>query len=160
MRPMGSGGVPASAALPRLDHARRHGRRRGALPLPARRSERDPCYHSDTLLGACPSRASPMRDPCSYSARLVALHSGDMSSTPRWTALDALTERYRRAAGSSVEHDVRPYFAAVDRIEAVGAAALSLASLTTRAAELRARCGGEPLEPLLPEVFAVARELA
>src|SRR3954452_17664170 len=50
MRAMGSGGVPASAALPRLDHARRHGRRRGALPLPARRSERDPCYYSDTLL--------------------------------------------------------------------------------------------------------------
>src|SRR3954470_12937246 len=50
MRPMGSGGVPASAALPRLDHARRHGRRRGALPLPARRSGRDPCYYSYTLL--------------------------------------------------------------------------------------------------------------
>ena len=50
MRPAGSGGAPASAALPLLDNARRHCLRRGALHLPARRSERDPCYYSDRLL--------------------------------------------------------------------------------------------------------------
>ena len=79
---------------------------------------------------------------------------------PRWSAADALAERYRRAAGSTVEHDVRPYFAALARIEAVDAGALSLAALTTRAADLRARASGEPLDALLTEVFAVARELA
>lgn len=50
MRPAGSGGAPTSAALPLLDNAPRHCLRRGALPLPARRSERDPCYYSDRLL--------------------------------------------------------------------------------------------------------------
>src|SRR3954470_19664732 len=49
MRPAGSGGVPASAALPLLANARGHCLRRDALPLPARRSERDPCYYSDRL---------------------------------------------------------------------------------------------------------------
>src|SRR5687767_5815699 len=51
MRPAGSGGVPASAALPLLDNARWHCLRRGALHLPARRAERDLCYDSDRLLG-------------------------------------------------------------------------------------------------------------
>ena len=50
MRPPGSGGVPASAALPLLDKGPPC-RRRGAWHLPARRSERDPCYYSDRLLG-------------------------------------------------------------------------------------------------------------
>ncbi|MEO7271790.1 MAG: accessory Sec system translocase SecA2 [Vicinamibacterales bacterium] len=73
---------------------------------------------------------------------------------------DALAERYHRAAGSTVEHDVRPYFAAVDRIEAVGLADLPRPALTARASELRARAAREPLDALLTEVFAVARELA
>src|SRR5687768_2515083 len=50
MRPSGSGGAPASAALPLLDNARWHCLRRGALQLPARRAERDLCYDSDRLL--------------------------------------------------------------------------------------------------------------
>ena len=79
---------------------------------------------------------------------------------PRWSAADALAERYHRAAGSTVEHDVRPYFAAVDRIDAVDMAGLPLAALTTRAGVLRARASREPLDALLTEVFAVARELA
>ena len=83
-----------------------------------------------------------------------------MSSSPKWSATDALAERYRHAAGSTVEHDVRPYFEVVQRIEAVGAAVLPLASLTARAAELRTRASREPLQTLLPEVFATARELA
>ena len=42
--------APASAALPLLDNVP-HCLRRGALHLPARRSERGPCYDSDRLLG-------------------------------------------------------------------------------------------------------------
>src|SRR4051794_12642422 len=57
MRPAGSGGVPASAALPLLANARGHCLRRDALPLPARRSERDPCYYSDRLLDEAPEHA-------------------------------------------------------------------------------------------------------
>src|SRR5262245_12966607 len=49
MRPSGSGGAPASAALPLLDNVR-HCLRRGALHLPARRSERGPCDDSGRLL--------------------------------------------------------------------------------------------------------------
>ncbi len=49
MRPAGSGGAPASAALPLLDNVP-HCLRRGALQLPVRRSERDPCHYSDRLL--------------------------------------------------------------------------------------------------------------
>ncbi len=52
MRPAGSGGVPASAALPLLDNAPRHCRRRGAWHLPARRAERDLRYDSDRLLAS------------------------------------------------------------------------------------------------------------
>src|SRR5437016_13693117 len=51
MRPSGSGGAPASAALPLLAKVPPC-LRRGALHLPARRSERDPCYDSDRLLTA------------------------------------------------------------------------------------------------------------
>src|SRR5688572_25520668 len=49
MCPAGSGGVPASAALPLLDKGPPC-RRRGAWHLPTRRSERDPCHYSDRLL--------------------------------------------------------------------------------------------------------------
>jgi preprotein translocase subunit SecA len=83
-----------------------------------------------------------------------------MSSMPTWSAGDALAERYRRAAGSTVEHDVRAYFAVVNRIEAVGAAGLPLVTVTARAGALRARARSERLDALLPEVFALARELA
>src|SRR5687767_1062880 len=55
MCPAGSGGVPASAALPLLDKGPPC-RRRGAWHLPARRSERDPCHYSDRLLGSAARR--------------------------------------------------------------------------------------------------------
>ena len=42
MRPLGSGGAGASAALALLDDAQRHRLRRAALHLPPRRSERGP----------------------------------------------------------------------------------------------------------------------
>ena len=41
MRPLGSGGAGASAALSLLDDVPRHRLRRAALHLPLRRSERD-----------------------------------------------------------------------------------------------------------------------
>ena len=41
MRPVGSGGAGASAALALLDDVHRHRLRRAALHLPPRRSERD-----------------------------------------------------------------------------------------------------------------------
>jgi len=42
MRPSGSGGTGASAALALLDDVQRHRLRRAALHLPPRRSERGP----------------------------------------------------------------------------------------------------------------------
>jgi len=42
LRPSGSGGAGASAALALLDDVRRHRLRRAALHLPPRRSERGP----------------------------------------------------------------------------------------------------------------------
>jgi hypothetical protein len=51
MRPSGSGGAGASAALALLDDVHRHRLRRAALHLPLRRSERDAYYFSDRLLG-------------------------------------------------------------------------------------------------------------
>ena len=42
MRPSGSGGAGASAALALLDDVQRHRLRRAALHLPLRRSERGP----------------------------------------------------------------------------------------------------------------------
>ncbi len=42
MRPSGSGGAGASAALALLDDVQRHRLRRAALHLPPRRSERGP----------------------------------------------------------------------------------------------------------------------
>ena len=70
-RPSGSGGAPASAALPLLGNARSHCLRRGALHLPARRSERDPCYYSDRLPG------SPRLRKCKrLRVRLLALSLG------------------------------------------------------------------------------------
>jgi preprotein translocase subunit SecA len=77
-----------------------------------------------------------------------------MSQADHWR------DRYRRAIGGAVEHDVRPYFAAVDALSRTGIGDLSLAALTDRAAALRVRARLEPLADLLQWVFAVARELA
>ena len=50
MRPSGSGGAGASAALALLDDVPRHRLRRAAWHLPPRRSERGPSQFSDRLL--------------------------------------------------------------------------------------------------------------
>ena len=62
MRPSGSGGAGASAALALLDDVHEHRLRRAALHLPPRRSERGPSSFSDRLLerpAELPERARP-----------------------------------------------------------------------------------------------------
>ena len=83
-----------------------------------------------------------------------------MGEAARWSRADEWRERYRRAAGDAVEHDVRPYFDALGTIAAAGLADLPMADLTARARSLKDRARDEPFDTLLPEVFALARELA
>src|SRR6185503_13311926 len=83
-----------------------------------------------------------------------------MTDAAHWSRADEWRERYRRAAGDGVEHDVRPYFAAIAAVSAVDIAGLPLPALTERARDLRARAEHEPLDALLPSVFAVTRELS
>ena len=79
----------------------------------------------------------------------------------RWTLTDAFQERYRHITGTPVEQDVRPYFEPVARIEAVAVRELSDEALGGRARAVRGRAvAGEPLDDLLPEVFAIAREVS
>ena len=90
-----------------------------------------------------------------------------MDVVKSWSFADALREHYRSMSGVPVEHDVRRYFAIVDRIDAVdgssatapGALArVSEDALRARALDLKARGATESPDALLPEVFAVARE--
>jgi len=82
-------------------------------------------------------------------------------STP--LAVPTFTQRLRRLLGSSVEHDLRPSAAP---LEEVGALEPVLKEeheqqWRDRAATLRARAaGGEPLDNLLPETFALVREVS
>ena len=59
MRPSGSGGAGAFAALVLLNDVHRHRLRRAALHLPPRRSERGPSQFSDRLLALSPSALTP-----------------------------------------------------------------------------------------------------
>ncbi len=83
-----------------------------------------------------------------------------MTDAPHWSRADEWRERYRRAAGDAVEHDVRPYFAAIADVSAIDLTGLPLPALIERARDLRARAEHEPLDGLLPSVFAVAREIS
>ena len=56
--------------------------------------------------------------------------------------------------------DVRPYFAAIADVSAIDLTGLPLPALIERARDLRARAEHEPLDGLLPSVFAVAREIS
>ena len=80
---------------------------------------------------------------------------------------ETLREHYRSIAGIPIEHDVRRYFAVVDRINAVDGssetvpgslARLDDDALRARAVDLRSRAATEAAHVLLPEVFAVVRE--
>jgi preprotein translocase subunit SecA len=83
-----------------------------------------------------------------------------MTQTAQWSLADEWRERYRRAAGDAVEYDVRPYFEAIDAVTVGGFADLTLAELTQRARDFRHRGRQEPTAALLPDVFALARELS
>jgi len=80
-----------------------------------------------------------------------------MPAGPPWRA--ALRRRYERFAGAPVERDLAPYRRHLERIDAVGAHALSDARLKARFESARAAVtGGRPLDEVLPEVYALTRE--
>ena len=86
-----------------------------------------------------------------------------MNETATWSMGDSLRERFRHATGTPVEHDIRPYFDAVARVDAIDLSTFKDAELRARALELRTRArarddSGDSLDDLLPDVFAVARE--
>ncbi len=67
MRPSGSGGAGAPAALALLDDVHRHRLRRAALHLPRRRSEGDPSQFSDRLRGGFPKLVCSQTNTCPFS---------------------------------------------------------------------------------------------
>ena len=90
-----------------------------------------------------------------------------MTAVKSWTLGDALRQQYRAMSGVPIEHDVRRYFAVVDRIDAVDGSSDTVPGalgrirddeLRARALDLKARAATESADALLPEVFAVARE--
>ena len=86
-----------------------------------------------------------------------------MDDTTTWSLRDSLRERFRHATGTPVEHDIRPYFDVVAKVDAIAVDGLTDDELRAWAASLHARArareqSGESLDDLLPEVFAVARE--
>ena len=116
MRPSGSGGAPASAALPLLDNVP-HCLRHGALQLPARRSERGPCYDSDRLL-----YWRTMRHTRSVAAAVgILLLSGGVATRSQ-TQLFDVTEKtipeLAAAIRSGTTTSKRLVQAYLDRIEA------------------------------------------
>jgi preprotein translocase subunit SecA len=85
-----------------------------------------------------------------------------MADTAQWSLGDSLRERFRHATGTPVEFDIRPYFDAVARIDAIDVDGLSDARLAERALALRSKAqdgaSSDAAAALLPDVFAVARE--
>jgi len=82
-----------------------------------------------------------------------------MDAHKSWSVADALREQYRHMTGAPVEHDVRSYAEPLERIDAIEVASLPDQDLRSRARSMRARATAqEPLDNLLPEVFAIARE--
>ncbi len=74
---------------------------------------------------------------------------------------DSVREQYRQMTGSPVGHDVRPYFDVLEDIDRADVGRLTDADLRERAVANRVRAReGEPLDALLPDVFAIAREAA
>jgi len=77
-----------------------------------------------------------------------------------WSIGETLREQYRHLAGMPVERDLRPYLPALAQINALNLASVPETELRARAAVLRMRAAREPLDHLLPEVFAITREAA
>ena len=103
---------------------------------------------SDRLVPAVPSQP-----------RADRLTLGVMSRD--WSLEDTLHETYRHLTGAPVEHDVRQYDDVVRSIETIRATDRSHDRLRADARRLRERArDGETVDALLPEVLAVAREIA
>jgi preprotein translocase subunit SecA len=80
-----------------------------------------------------------------------------MAADPAWRA--ALRGRYHRLAGMPVEYDLRQYRRQLERLDAVGARALSDAQLKSRFDAARREVFlGRAVGEVLPEVFALTRE--
>jgi len=90
-----------------------------------------------------------------------------------WDLFDSVHQTYLRWSGIPIEYDVRPYLAMVGEVEARGCAALGNDELRGRAQAARNRAGAagatdgsrpgrqeQTLDALLPEVYAIAREVA
>jgi preprotein translocase subunit SecA len=77
-----------------------------------------------------------------------------------WSIGETLREQYRHVAGMPVEHDLRPYLPALARINALDLVSVPDTELRARAAAMRTRAARDPLDDLLPEVFAITREAA
>jgi len=82
----------------------------------------------------------------------------EMTQHESWSLADSIRERYRHMTGSPVAHDVRSFFEPIARINEIRAEDLSDAELRQRAHALRLRAANEPLDTLLADVFAIARE--
>jgi preprotein translocase subunit SecA len=77
-----------------------------------------------------------------------------------WSIGEALREQYHHMAGTPVEHDIRPYLPALALINGLDFGSVPDTELRARAAAMRTRATREPLDDLLPEVFAITREAA
>jgi len=78
---------------------------------------------------------------------------------PSWTLVDSVYEGYLKLRGIPVEYGLRPYGRVLAAIDAIAVAHLTPDEILTRAVAVRERArGGESLDDLLPEFFALARE--
>ena len=74
-----------------------------------------------------------------------------METVHAWSLTETVREQYRVATGNPVEHDVRPYFEPIDRINAIDTGRMSDADLRTEARSVRRRAAdGATLDALMP----------
>ena len=82
----------------------------------------------------------------------------DSNSDQHWGAA-SIYDSYLWMTGIPVQYNLRRYLSALARIDAIETSSLPDAELRTRFDQARARAGaGEPLDSLLPEVYALVRE--
>jgi preprotein translocase subunit SecA len=82
----------------------------------------------------------------------------DSNLDPRWGAA-SIYDSYLWMTGTPVKYNLRRYLSALARIDTVETASLTDAGLRTRFDQARARASdGEPLDLLLPKVYAWVRE--
>ena len=87
-------------------------------------------------------------------------HGDDRTDPGRGTIRDSIRRSYLQLAGIPIEHDLRAYRRSLARIDTVNVAGLSDDQLRTQFDEARRRAlDGEHLDDLLPEVYALTREV-